>query len=713
MQDVQQLVALVQRQRDLAALALVLKLGQQRPLDDAALGHHEQVLTLAEAVHGYHGGDALALRQLDQVDDVAPASRPRCLGNLEGAQSLHAPRVGEEQHGGVRMHGHDLLDEVLLPGGHGGHALAAAVLGGVGVAGQALDIARMRQRHDAGVLLDQILVNDLVCDLLDARPALIAVLVADGGDFLLDDVADLLPVAENHAVLADCLVQRRQSVLYLLALQTGQASQRQRDDRLRLLLGQSGVLIGGEGSQVQGRVAGQVGTVEPLHQVHLGCRGIRRRPDDGDDLIQVIQRQLIALEDMRLPECGGKVELNAPPYDAFLMHDIVIQDLRQIQHLRLVVDQRQHIDRAGILQLGVAVELIQDDVSVRLALVLHHDAHTALTGGLVPDLADPLDALILDQSRHGLDQQALIDAVGDFGDDDAALVLLDLCLSAHDDASLTRQVGFLDSVDAVDGAVCGEVGALDEVHQLRDGAVRVIHSVHGGVNDLAQVMGRDIGRHTDRDTHGAVDQQVREPGGQDGGFLEAVIEVGHHRHDVLVDIPEHFVRQSGHSRLGIPVCGRRVAVDGAEVALSVYQLIAHIERLCEVHHGAVHGAVAVRVVLTQHGADRGCGFSCGFIVCQVLLVHIVQHAALTRFESVPHVRQCALHDDRHGVFDKGFPHLMLQVYVHDFLVFKEQAFVFSFLLALLFSAEFLFHGLFFLVFFLWFLMVESRVFLWG
>ncbi len=31
---------------------------------------------------------------------------------------------------------------------------------------------------------------------------------------------------------------------------------------------------------------------------------------------------------------------------------------------------------------------------------------------------------------------------------------------------------------------------------------------------------------------------------------------------------------------------------------------------------------------------------------------------------------------------------MLQVYVHDFLVFKEQAFVFSFLLALLFLLNF-------------------------
>ena len=42
-----------------------------------------------------------------------------------------------------------------------------------------------------------------------------------------------------------------------------------------------------------------------------------------------------------------------------------------------------------------------------------------------------------------------------------------------------------------------------------------------GVDDLAQVVRRDVGRHADRDAGGAVDQQVREARRQDGRLLLA------------------------------------------------------------------------------------------------------------------------------------------------------------------------------------------------
>jgi hypothetical protein len=72
----------------------------------------------------------------------------------------------------------------------------------------------------------------------------------------------------------------------------------------------------------------------------------------------------------------------------------------------------------------------------------------------------------------------------------------------------------------------------------------------------------------------------------------------------------------------------------------------------------------------------------------MILVHGVQHAALTGLHTVADVGQGAGNDDGHGILDEGFLHLMLHIHVQDLLIFKEYAFVF----ALQLSFSFLTHG---------------------
>ena len=64
------------------------------------------------------------------------------------------------------------------------------------------------------------------------------------------------------------------------------------------------------------------------------------------------------------------------------------------------------------------------------------------------------------------------------------------------------------------------------------------------------------------------------------------------------------------ARLGVAHGGRRVAVDGAEVALAVDERVAHGEGLREAHHRLVDGGVAVRVVLTEDLTDDAWRSSC-------------------------------------------------------------------------------------------------------
>ena len=84
---------------------------------------------------------------------------------------------------------------------------------------------------------------------------------------------------------------------------------------------------------------------------------------------------------------------------------------------RLPVHQRQHVDEEGGLHGGVFVEVVEHLARLRFALQLDDDAH-ALAVGLVAQVADAVDLLVLDQLGDALDQGGLVDLVGQLGDDD-------------------------------------------------------------------------------------------------------------------------------------------------------------------------------------------------------------------------------------------------------------------------------------------------------
>ena len=67
--------------------------------------------------------------------------------------------------------------------------------------------------------------------------------------------------------------------------------------------------------------------------------------------------------------------------------------------------------------------------------------------------------------------------------------------------------------------------ALDVFHQAGQVDVRIVDIGDAAVNDLAQVVGRDVGGHADRNALTAVDQKVREAAGQHAGFLLGLVKV--------------------------------------------------------------------------------------------------------------------------------------------------------------------------------------------
>ena len=125
------------------------------------------------------------------------------------------------------------------------------------------------------------------------------------------------------------------------------------------------------------------------------------------------------------------------------------------------------------------------------------------------------------------------------------------------------------------------------LHQLGDGDRRIVEIGAAGVDDLAEIVRRDVGRHADRDALRAVDQQVREAGRQDLRLALGLVVIGLEVDRVLVEIVEQRVGDAGEPRLGVALGRRRIAVHRAEIALAVDQRQAHREVLRHPHHRVV------------------------------------------------------------------------------------------------------------------------------
>ena len=251
-----------------------------------------------------------------------------------------------------------------------------------------------------------------------------------------------------------------------------------------------------------------------------------------------------------------------------------------------------------------------------------------------------------------------------------AAVFLKFRPGAHGNLAAAGGIGLTDARAADDDAAGREIRALDILHQVGKRCLRIIQQADAGVNHLAEVVRRDVCRHTDRNTGGAVDQQVREAGGENARFLAGFIEVRVPIHRFLFDITQHFLRNARHTRLRITISGRRVAVDGTEVAVTVDQGRTHGEILRQTHERVIHGRVAVRMVMTQHVTDGGGALFIGVCVGQTALVHGIQNSSVHGLETVAHIRQCTADNDRHGVVDIAGLHFAHQFRLRNRL-FRE------------------------------------------
>ena len=143
-------------------------------------------------------------------------------------------------------------------------------------------------------------------------------------------------------------------------------------------------------------------------------------------------------------------------------------------------------------------------------------------------------------------------------------------------------------------------------------------------------MRGDVGSHADGDTLAAVDQQVGEARRQRLGLGERLVVVGLPVDGVLLQVTQELHGGLCQAALGVTHGGGAVAVDVAEIAVTVNERRAHREPLCQADHGLIDRGVAVRMVLTDNFADRPGRLLVRTVGVDAALVHCVQDATVHR-----------------------------------------------------------------------------------
>ncbi len=388
-----------------------------------------------------------------------------------------------------------------------------------------------------------------------------------------------------------------------------------------------------------------------------------RPPDEGDDLVDDVDGLEQALDDvgpvLRLLE----PELRPATDHVDLVIDVGLQGLHQVQGARHAVDEGHRVHGEVRLQRRVLVQVVEDDEGGSVLLELDDQPGLA-PSRLVVDVGDPLDGLGL----HEVDDPRCRDRDGrlvrHLGDDDlvaaAAAPLFDLAHGPEPDGALAGAVGVEDPLATHDQRAGGEVGTLHELHEVVGRGLGVVDEVDGGVDHLAQVVGRDVGGHAHRDALAAVHQQVREPRRQDHRLgLVAGVVVGE-VDGVLVDAVEHPHGQLAQPGFGV-AAGSRTEVGAAEVAVPVDEGVAQGEVLGHAHEGVVDGPLAVGVVLAHDVAGDAGALHVGAVGAGAQAVHAEEDPAVHRLQAIARVRQGAGRDDRHGVVQEGGFHLLLDL----------------------------------------------------
>ena len=236
--------------------------------------------------------------------------------------------------------------------------------------------------------------------------------------------------------------------------------------------------------------------------------------------------------------------------------------------------------------------------------------------------------------------------------------------------SFTRFVSCPDARFAQNRATRREVGTGDKLHEFGNIRFGVVDKVDRRVYSFGDVVRRDVACHTDCDTARSVDEKFGDLRRHYFGFLQTAVVVVAHIDGVFVEIGHDLARDFSHSRFGVPHCSRAVAVDRAEVALTVNEGVTHREILRHSDKCLVNCLVAVRMVFTDNVADDSRRLFVSRVVGVSEFLHREEHSAVNRFQTVSDIGQRPVGNDAHRIVDERRFHGVFDRDIFNFAVYQ-------------------------------------------
>lgn len=187
----------------------------------------------------------------------------------------------------------------------------------------------------------------------------------------------------------------------------------------------------------------------------------------------------------------------------------------------------------------------------------------------------------LDEIGDILDKLLLVDAIRNLRDDNLIVLVaaLNLGLSTHHNTSTTGGISIANALQTIDIRSRGEVRSRNILHQSVEVDVGIVNICAAAIDNLVEVMGRNVCGHAHGNTVASVDQEVRNLRRHHRRLLECVVEVVHHVDGILLNIVHDVLTHLRQAALGITHGSRRVTVDGTEVTLTVDEGVTHIPAL--------------------------------------------------------------------------------------------------------------------------------------
>ena len=171
----------------------------------------------------------------------------------------------------------------------------------------------------------------------DLAATLVTILLLDLKELFADELCTQFLVSEEGLQALDLLHQSSVLFLQLLTLQTGEGTQTHIHDGTRL-------------DEREG---------EALHKLLDSFLRLTGRTDDADDLVDIVDSDDQALEDVDTLLGLAQLKLRTAVDDIVTVLDEELDEVTKVQQLRAALHERNIIDAEGALQRTHLVELVQ------------------------------------------------------------------------------------------------------------------------------------------------------------------------------------------------------------------------------------------------------------------------------------------------------------------------------------------------------------------